>query len=171
MAVGWIKLHRKILESSLWQSKEPFSVRDAWIDLLLLANHSDKKILFDGEPYTVKRGQHVTSIRKLSERWGWSTKKTRRYLGALEEDKMVTKKSTNKHTCVTILNYAKYQGLEDIEGKQNDTQSNTQKTHGGNNSCPPNKNIKNIKNEKNIRPSGSGSESLDDYIKLLEGNQ
>ena len=61
---------------------------------------------------------------------------------------MLTKKSTNRHTCLTILNYAKYQGLEDVEGTQEDTQREQQRTHRGNNTTPPNKNDKNDKNEK-----------------------
>lgn len=125
--IGWIKLHRKILDSNLWHSKEPFGVRDAWIDLLLLANHADRKILFDGEPYVVKRGQHVTSMRKLSERWGWGIKKTRKYLLTLEEEQMVHRESTNRHTLLTILNYSKYQGSDEIEGTPKDTQRDTQR--------------------------------------------
>jgi hypothetical protein len=47
MAEGFIKLHRSIKDCWLWKDDEPFSKRDAWIDLLLLANYTDKKILLD----------------------------------------------------------------------------------------------------------------------------
>lgn len=171
---GWIKLHRKILESDLWNSKEPFGVRDAWIDLLLLANHADRKILFDGDPYIVKRGQHVTSIRKLSERWHWGIKKTSKYLKVLESEKMIALKISKRGTHLTILNYAKYQGLEDIEGTQMDTQEDTQRKHQRTHTTPPNKNEKNVKNEKKYmgKPSTfmSGEESTDlkEFIKMME---
>jgi hypothetical protein len=36
---GWIKLHRKIVESPDWLS-EPFTRGQAWVDLLLIANHT-----------------------------------------------------------------------------------------------------------------------------------
>ena len=37
MAIGWIKLHRKIQECDLWSSEdEPFDRRSAWVDLLFL---------------------------------------------------------------------------------------------------------------------------------------
>ena len=37
---GWIKIHRDILYHEIWSDK-PFSKGQAWIDLILLANHSD----------------------------------------------------------------------------------------------------------------------------------
>ena len=40
---GYIKIHRKIQECWLWQDK--FSKGQAWIDLLLRANHKDNKIV------------------------------------------------------------------------------------------------------------------------------
>ena len=105
---GWISLHRSLLDHWLWKEK-PFSKASAWIDLLLSANHEDKKMLFDGNLITVKRGQQLTSIRKLSERWGWNRRTTRKFLFALESDGMVTVECTTRCTTVTILNYGKYQ--------------------------------------------------------------
>jgi len=40
MDLGFIILQRKITENWLWLS-EPFSKSQAWVDLLLLANHSN----------------------------------------------------------------------------------------------------------------------------------
>ena len=30
---GWIKLYRQLQQNPIWQSSEPFSRRDAWVDL------------------------------------------------------------------------------------------------------------------------------------------
>ena len=59
--IGWIKLHRKIQECFIWgdEEDEPFDRRSAWIDLLLLANHADKRTVFDGKAITVKKGQKI----------------------------------------------------------------------------------------------------------------
>lgn len=35
---GWIKLHRKLSDNPLWTC-EPFTKGQAWVDLILLANH------------------------------------------------------------------------------------------------------------------------------------
>ena len=49
MAKGWISIHRKIQDSEIWNSSEPFDKRSAWIDLLLLANHEDNTIMIKNQ--------------------------------------------------------------------------------------------------------------------------
>ena len=66
MNKGWIKLHRQLLDCWIWRVNEPFDKRSAWVDLLLTANHSDTKLLFNGEIITITRGQILTSVRQLS---------------------------------------------------------------------------------------------------------
>ncbi len=141
---GWIKLHRKIQEHWIWQEK-PFDKKSAWIDLILLANHKDNKFLLGNELVEVKRGSFITSEVKLSERWGWSRTKVRSFLKVLEEDKMLIKKSDNKKTTLTIVNYSDYQISETAEEHQKNNEE-TSKKHQKN----TNKNDKNDKNDKNI---------------------
>ena len=119
MQQGWITLHRSLLDNFLWCDK-PFTKGQAWVDLLLNANHEDKKIMFDGSVVEVKRGEKVTSIRQLSERWGWSTTKTKKFLNVLQSEKMLTYFSNSKKTTYTVVNYNKYQDL-------NNSKSNTEK--------------------------------------------
>ena len=40
MNQGWIKLHRTLQDNKLWYS-EPLTKGQAWVDLILLANHKD----------------------------------------------------------------------------------------------------------------------------------
>ncbi len=109
---GWISVHRKIEDDWLWKDK-PFSKGQAWIDLLLMVNHEDKKILFNGNLVEVKRGQRITSIKKLCDRWGWSNNKVKRFLELLQEDnKIELEIAPRKNTVVTIVNYSFYQGVE-----------------------------------------------------------
>ena len=106
---GWISVHRKIEDDWLWKDK-PFSRGQAWVDLLLMANHEDSKILFNGELIEVKRGQRITSIKKLCDRWGWSNKKVKRFLELLQEDdKIGLEIAPRKATTITIVNYSFYQ--------------------------------------------------------------
>lgn len=106
---GWIKLDRSIMNHWIYEDAEMLK---AWIDLLLSCNHKDNKILFDAHPIVIKRGQYMTSIRKLSNRWGWSRARVVRFLDTLEEDGMITRKSDTKKTLLTIENYGFYQGIE-----------------------------------------------------------
>lgn len=108
---GWIKTYRKIQDCWIWLDKEPFDKRSAWIDLLLSANHSDKRVLFNGELITVQRGQILTSIRKISEKWKWSYDKTLRFLKLIENDGMIQRDSDKFRTLLTIVNYEFYQDV------------------------------------------------------------
>lgn len=139
---GWIKLHRKLLDCDIWISDddEPFDRRSAWIDLLLLANHRDKNIIFDGKPLAVQRGQYVTSVRKLASRWMWGNQKTLKFLRLLEDLNMITKESDSRRTLLTIVNYEVYQSTENTDRTQIDTVSERKST--------TNKKDKNDKNNK-----------------------
>lgn len=96
---GWISLYRQILDSWIWKSNEPFDKRSAWIDLLLLVNHKDEEIDFDGKVIKVERGQKITSLEKLAERWKWSRHKVSNFLNRLEKERHVgTNKGQQKNT-------------------------------------------------------------------------
>ncbi|MBX9184456.1 MULTISPECIES: hypothetical protein [Clostridium] len=125
MAEGWIKLHRAIQEHWLWDD-EPFTRGQAFIDLLLMVNHKDKKIMFNGELIEVKKGSKITSLRQLSDRWKWSTNKVKKYLEQLQKDGMINYKSDNKKTLLTIENYGVYQGQGNTEETQKEHRSDTE---------------------------------------------
>jgi DNA replication protein DnaD len=125
---GFIALYRSIQDHWIWQD-DVFSRGQAWIDLLLLANYSENKALMDGQLVKVERGEHITSIRKLSERWRWSRTKTKAFLDLLQEDQMIKYKSDTKKTVVKVLNYDLWQGLQDDE-------SATEKPQGSHRNLP-----------------------------------
>ena len=111
-AKGWISVHRKIWDSWVWRDR-PFSKGQAWIDILLLANHEDGKTLMDGQLIEIKRGEHITSEPKLATRWGWSRTKVRNFLKMLEDDGMIENiKEDRKRTRLKVLNYSDYQDIE-----------------------------------------------------------
>ena len=142
---GWIKTYRKIQECWIWIDKEPFDKRSAWIDLLLTANHSDKKILFNGELITVQRGQILTSIRKLSEKWKWSYDKCARFLKLLVDDGMLQKESDNFRTLLTIVNYEVYQDCSSTDECADDGANRTRASEQAEHEQVTNKNVKNDK--------------------------
>lgn len=139
---GWIKLHRCITSSWIYDEK-PFSRLHAWIDLLLLASHKDNKFLLGAELVECKRGQVITSLRKLGEKWGWSRTKVSKYLDMLQQDNMVHVISDTRKTTISIINYDVYQS-------QNDTEM-TPKSHGKAAEVTQKNTIKNDKNDKNVQ--------------------
>lgn len=108
---GWIKIHRDLLDNELWSDK-PFTKGQAWVDLLLLANHKDKNVLIGGHTEMVERGSFITSELKLMERWGWGRKKVKLFLNFLESQKMIERNANNKRTAITIVNYGFYQDCD-----------------------------------------------------------
>ena len=125
--IGYIKLHRQIQDCWIWESGK-FDKRSAWIDLLMLANHHDKKFMFNGKPVVITRGQFMTSIRKLSDRWEWSTSTVFSFLKILEDDNMIKKESDSHRTLLTIINYEVYQGVPNTNQTLTEHQSNTNRT-------------------------------------------
>lgn len=111
MKVGWISLHRKILDNWIWKSNEPFDKRSAWIDLLLMVNHKVEIIEFGKNKIEIERGQKITSLDKLAERWKWSRHKVSDFLNRLEKENMIVQIRDTKKTLVCILNYDKFQKI------------------------------------------------------------
>lgn len=109
MSTGWISLHRKIQDNPLWVS-EPFTKGQAWVDLILIANHTDGFFFVRGVKIDIKRGQTGCSEITLSKRWRWSRNKVRRFLLWLENERQIKQQTLYKITSIiTILNYGKYQ--------------------------------------------------------------
>ena len=108
---GWIKIHKDLLDNELWSDK-PFTKGQAWVDLLLLANHKDKNVLIGSHTEMVERGSFITSELKLMERWGWGRKKVKLFLNFLESQKMIERNANNKRTAITIVNYGFYQDCD-----------------------------------------------------------
>ena len=149
--IGWIRLYRKILASAIWEHDEPYDKRSAWVDLLLMANHKDKEIIFNGRAIVVKQGQRITSIRMLADRWHWSRDKVKRYLDALEKLEMITTERDNHRTLLTIVNYSVYQGESDTDkstDKSADKSADKSQTR-------MNKNDKEKKNKSKISTFGN----------------
>lgn len=122
---GWIKLHRQIQDSAIWNLNDPMTRRCAWIDLLLMANHEDRTIIVNGKPKIIRVGQHWTSIKSLENRWGWSKNRVLRFLRLLKELGMITTDGTTSGTMITLIKYEDFQGQGYTGGTTNGTTNGT----------------------------------------------
>ena len=111
---GWIKIHRKIEESQVFQSDRLLKL---WVYCLFRANYKDDWFTPSGvvEPIRVKRGQFVTGRYALHK--GCYPRKRKgnpspltlwRCLQVLEKMGNLNIHSNNKYTVVTIPNYSLY---------------------------------------------------------------
>ena len=106
---GWISLHRKIQDNFLYFS-EPFTKAQAWIDLILNANHVDGKFIVRGVVIEIKRGELGWSELTMASRWQWSRNKVRGFLKLLENEQQIEQLKVSRITSITkILNYENYQ--------------------------------------------------------------
>lgn len=157
---GWIKLYRSINENWVTEYKEPKCHAWAWVDLLLMANHESQDVIINGSIVEIKRGQKLTSILRLSERWGWSRGKTQRFLEMLKSASMIYYDSdTTNGTLITIVNYDNFQGLGTADSTTDGQRTDSGRTAGGQRTghkqeYKNNKNDKEGKNNKERRPWG-----------------
>lgn len=169
---GWISLHRSIEDHWLWETDRAFTRLEAWIDILLMVNHKERKIMIGNDLITVKRGQKITSIRKLCERWSWSNSKVKKFLELLERDEMLIVKSDTKKTVITVVNYDFYQSQDYKKRHESDTEttekrreSDTKATRKHTNN---NDNKESIMNNNVNKSVGVVSENLNqDYSEII----
>lgn len=144
---GWIKLHRKSLESSVFRNPIYWQV---WCWCLMRANHEDNKIPFNGGDLTIVTGQFVTSIEKGSSECNITERKWRNAINYLKATSRLLINTTNKFTVVSIQNWKDYQVKENenVEQTSNKDQTNVEQTSTD----------KNDKKEKNDKNSSSPAE-------------
>lgn len=150
MEEGWVMLHRKVRKHWIFNKRRVFSEFEAWIDLIMSANHSDSRFQLGMDVVEIRRGGMVTSLRGLGERWMWSRTKVRNFLNLLQRDGMITYFSDTQKTVLDIVNYSVYQSTDyekndtivPRECRENDTRVTRKDTNNND------KNEKNVKNEK-----------------------
>ena len=103
---GYVKLHRAILQ---WEWYKDQNTKCLFIHLLLKACFDE--CYHKGE--LIGRGQIVTSLSKLSEQTGLSTRQVRTSLDKLQRSSEIAVDTNNKYTLITVCKYEDYQVAED----------------------------------------------------------
>ena len=114
---GYILIHRKIAD---WQWYKYSSTLHLFMDLLLDANWQDSKV----GALTIKRGQCLTSLKRMSLRTGLSYREIRTSLSRLQESGEIDKQTTNKYSIITIKNYNDYQDIDKQKTNKRQTKDN-----------------------------------------------
>lgn len=135
--IGWIKIHRKILDWEWYNDTNTFRL---FMHLILKANHKDKKY----RGILVKAGSFLTGRELLSIETGLSIQQVRTCLERLKSTNEITINSSRQGTIIQIVKYKDYQ-ITTNEITTNQPQDNQQVT--------TNKNVKNEKEEKSVIPN------------------
>lgn len=139
---GWISLHRKLLDSAVFQNADLLKV---WIWCLLKATHEDYELLVGLQLVKLKPGQFVTGRFKGAEELQLNPSTFYKYIKSLEKLEMICVNSNNKMTLITVENWAKYQTEEGraYQQKNNKVTTKEQQSNTNNNS-------NNINNSNNM---------------------
>ncbi len=97
-----------MLDHHFWHG-EKFTKGQAWIDLILNANHKQSKVMIKGRLITVERGEQIRSQVTLAKTWKWNPRTVNKFLELLKSDGMITTNSTELTTHITICNYSEFQ--------------------------------------------------------------
>jgi hypothetical protein len=152
---GWIKLHRKMLDTPLWRC-EPFTRGQAWVDLLLMANYEKSFYFKRGVRIDVDRGQLSRSEVELADKWKWSRTKVRKFLNDLEKEQQIIQQKNNVTQIVTIIRYDYYQQESTATNTAEEQQKDSRKT--------AEKHIKEYKEDKEEKEYKEYKEYKDSFV-------
>ena len=121
MKEGWIKIHRKLLDSAIFS--EP-KLLQFWIYCLCKASTKEKEMIVGKQEVKLGKGQFIFGRKKAGADLKISETTAFRNLKFLEKMNMVELQTNNKFTIVTIENWALYQ----TEGSEGAPQMNNKRT-------------------------------------------
>ena len=148
---GWIKLHRKSLDSTAF--KRPI-VWKVWCWCLLKATHKREGIPFKGVDMEIKPGEFVTGRDKACLALNLTPQKYRTALEYLKTTNRITIKTNNKFTVISVKNWESYQFEESSNQQTNQPITNQQPTN--NQPITTYKKDKKEKNEKTDKKKRTG---------------
>ena len=101
MSQGFIQLHRKILDEWFWKNPNSGHLMTTF---LLLANHKEVKVLFEGKKRIIRKGELITTHRDLVDITKIPKTTIKRTIDTLIDEKEIIKIKT-KATHIRILRY------------------------------------------------------------------
>lgn len=106
----WIKIDTGITDHWLWSDANKLKW---WIDIIIMASYEKRQVLHDNTIVTLERGQEITSLRYLENRWNVSRPTVIKFLSLLEREGMISRKNiTQRISVLTVCNYSAYQGSD-----------------------------------------------------------
>ena len=121
---GWVKSYRDEIYDDLWNLPEPYDSRSAYEYVKRRANFADHTTIYNGRTVTIKRGQLITSIRKLGDIFHWKKDKVRTWLERMKKLNKLEVEPDSGWTLLTVVRY----GLPPIISENPDSEGYTEQT-------------------------------------------
>lgn len=123
---GFIKIHRKITDNPVYMNPNCFLI---FTELLLRAVYKDQWVIIADKEVFLKRGQATCGLSELAKARGLTMQQTRTALKKMKNWGVITSRSTNAYTVVTICKYECYNSTSAVFNKQDSKQiTNDQQT-------------------------------------------
>lgn len=126
MAEGFITLERSILN---WEWYDNIPTKVLFMHCLLKANHKAN----NWRGIDIKRGQFITSIQRLSDETGLTTKQIRTALKNLEKTNEVGKQTSSLNTLISVIKYDFYQSVGKPKANEGQTKGKPRATNNNDN--------------------------------------
>ena len=137
---GCIMLARKIQDSAIWD--KPADWLKIWIYFLQGVNHNGTT--------RFSRGENFFNVVEMARDCGVSRHSIYNFMKWAKSTTLVTTRKTTRGVVLTVLNYDKYQTLDNYKyDTENDTSNEFKTKQKRNRNDTINKNVKNDKNDKN----------------------
>ena len=112
---GYVKLWRKSLDNELLAHAEAWQLFSYF---LLKAAHRPREIVLGNQVVKLREGDLVVGREALATALNSTVQKIRTNLGLLENLGIITKKSTNKYTLISVVNWHSYQPEQPTNNQQ-----------------------------------------------------
>lgn len=166
---GWIKLHRKIMDSQIFTDPD---ILRLWIYCLAKASYEERTVLFEKQEVHLLPGEFITGRFALHTEYNAGVAPRKKikdttlwnWLKKLEKYGNIDIKTTNKYSVVSIVKWSEYQETLTTEQQQIDNRLTTDSQQ-----IDTNKKLKNLENLKNISSSSTDDREItlgDTYTKV-----
>lgn len=152
---GWLKLHRKLLDSNMYKSLNS-KQRDVLFSCLMLANYAENEWEYNGSVFKCNPGQFVTSLDSIAKNCGKDVKvqSVRTALLKLEKWGFLTNESTKTGRLISICKWDEYQ-QDEKDTNKDDNKEPTKSQQSSN---------------KDLTPKEEGKEDKNDKEEIIKGN-
>lgn len=143
---GWIKLHRKLLDSEVFKNEKLLKV---WVWCLLKATREDRGLLVGVQAVKLAKGSFVFGREKAASELKMSIQTVRTCLANLQILGNLTIEATNKFSIITLTKWDEYQSRpEEVTNRSTSKQPASQPTSHHKQEA---KEVKNIRSSKFLR--------------------
>lgn len=169
---GWVKLHRKILHSAIFQNEKLLKI---FIYFLAKSSHKTNEVRVGRQKIELKPGQLIFGRKKAASELDMKESTVRDYLKMLEEDGVISIKSTNKYSVITVDNWGLYQSTSeeyDNKSPRNDLQKDSlsPSQHQQIDTYKNEREFKEVKNVKELINTTTSEKSTSEAIHFFEEN-